>query len=157
MFRTAPAAEPPVVIDPADDPIPITHLALDLPEPATGWLVDLERRGIEVMVDDIGRRSVPRDVARMLLAEQAEAEVRRREVVARNEQRAVEADRLRRASIWRGLPAVDLPVGVSASDAMLSAARAERPKRTSVLQDALAGGETVMHILEPQSAFLEDE
>jgi len=49
------------------------------------------------------------------------------------------------------MPSLDvLPV-----QALTAAAAAERPRRTSVLQDALAGGETVMHLLEP--ATFEDE
>jgi hypothetical protein len=143
-------------MDPAGDPIPITHLALDLPEPATGWLAELERRGIAVTVDDIGRRSVPRDVVRMLLAEQAAAEVRKREASALAERLAVERDQQWRAGLPRGLPWYQVPDGVLPVQAMTQAARDAQPKRRSVLQDALAGGETVMHILEPQPAFEDD-
>jgi hypothetical protein len=159
MFRTAPAAEPSVVMsDMSDIPIPISNLALDLPEPPAGWLAELERRGIEVTVDDIGRRSVPRDVARVLLAEHAAAEARKREAVQRMEAAAIQKDREWRAQLPKGIPWHSLPdAGLLPVVQMTAAAAAERPKRTSVLQDALAGGETVMHILEPQPAFLEDE
>ena len=145
MFRTAPVAEPaPGVMAPADDGIPISLLALDLGEaPAEGWAAHLINRGVVVELDDVGRPSVTRGDARMLIAERAEAEARRREAAAAAEPQAVEADRVRRASIWRGAPAVE---GVPAAAAMLQADKDAQPRRTSVLQHALANsGELVFH------------
>jgi hypothetical protein len=54
MFRnSATTSEPaPVVVAPADAPIPLSHLALDLPEPVGGWPACLAGRGIEVIDDD---------------------------------------------------------------------------------------------------------
>jgi hypothetical protein len=164
MFRTAPVTEPNASIDaltqtaadavPADL-IPLSHLALDLAEPAIGWAACLAERGISVQVDDVGRLSVSRADARRLFAERAEVEARQREVMERNEQRAIEADRAFRAGLPAGVPWYQMPDGVLPVHALTAAAAAERPRRTSVLQDALAHGETVMHILEP--ATFEDE
>jgi hypothetical protein len=145
MFKTTPAAEPAPIVTPPADLVPISHLALDLPEPSVGWLIELDRRHIDVLVDDIGRKAISRSDARGLLDERREDELRRQEAAARNEARAVEQDRLRRASIWRGLPAVDLPVGVSASSAMLQAAKDSEPKRMSPLQEALSGESLTYH------------
>jgi hypothetical protein len=153
MFKTsAPVAEPaPDVVGTAvpTDLIPLSHLELDLPAPTLGWLIELDRRGIPIVLDDLGRKAISRDDARTLLAERSEAEARRRAKLAENEQRAVEADRLRRASIWRGLPADHLPVGVTASDAMVAAIRDAQPKRTSPLQEVLAGESLVYHSYGP--------
>ena len=151
MFRTsAPVAEPaPDVVGTAvpTDLIPLSHLELDLPAPTLGWLIELDRRGIEIVLDDVGRKSVSRDNAKMLLDEQREREVRQREAAARNEQLAVEADRVRLASIRRGVPAVDLPPGVAPATAMLAADHDAQPKRTSPLQEALAGEAMTYHRL----------
>jgi hypothetical protein len=134
-----------VAVDPADL-IPLSHLELDLPAPTTGWLIELDRRGVEIALDDLGRRSISRDAARQLLAEQHENEARRREAAERQERAAVEADRVRRASIWGGIPADHLPVGVSAASAMFAADRAARPRRESPLQHALSNeGGIVFH------------
>jgi hypothetical protein len=140
MFRTVPAIEAPVVMDPADL-IPLSHLSLDLPVPAAGWLIELERRGIEVVVDDIGRRSVARDVARMLIAEQAEAEMRRREVMARVELAAEEKDRQFRAQLHPGIPwhRMPDPGGLLPVMQMTAAAKDAQPRRTPSQNEWLFG------------------
>ena len=61
-------------------------------------------------------------------------------------QQAIEADRVRRASIWGGIPADHLPPGVAPAAVMLQADRDAQPRRQSVLQHALANtGEMVFH------------
>jgi hypothetical protein len=68
------------------EPVPLSAIALDLPAPAAGWAFELERRGIPIVLDDIGRPSISRDAARDLLAarrEQEEAAARHREEVER--------------------------------------------------------------------------
>ena len=139
MFRSMPDVEPaPVVAYPADL-IPLSHLELDLPAPATGWLIELDRRGIPVLTDDIGRSAIARDDARQLLDEQREAEARAREVVARAERQAVERDRQFRAQLNPGIPWFDLPPGATAAEVWAQAERDARPRRRSVLEDALEG------------------
>jgi hypothetical protein len=130
----------------AADLVPLSHLELDLPRPAEGWANYLGRRAIKFVPDDLGRDCVRRQDARRLLDEQRELQLRKATLAKVAEQEAVEADRIRLASIWKGLPADQLPVGVAAGDAMLQAAKDAQPKRRSLLDDALAG-ETVFHPL----------
>jgi hypothetical protein len=138
MFRSTPDIEPALVaVDPADL-IPLSHLELDLPTPVEGWHLHLADRNIEIVEDDLGRASISRGDAKRLFAERRRAQFRSREVLARQEREAIEADQLRRASIWKGLPADRLPVGARASEAMLAAARDAQPRRQSVLQHALS-------------------
>jgi hypothetical protein len=156
MFKTTstPVIEPaPDVKVSADDPIPLSHLELDLDPPsAGGWTAFLNAKGIEVVVDDLGRKAISRSDARQLFDEHRAAEARKREVLERQERRAVEADRLRRASIWGGVPADHMPPGVAPAAAMLAAAHDERPRRMSVLQEALSNsGELTYHSLAEES------
>jgi hypothetical protein len=147
MFRntaSVPAVESPPVGTraPADlaDLIPISVIALDLAEPpAGGWIAYLTSRGIPIVLDHIGREAIDSADARQLLDERREAEVRRREAIARNEQRAIEADRLHRSQIWQGVPADSLPVGVAPAAAMLQSAKDAQPKRESPMEEAFAG------------------
>jgi hypothetical protein len=139
LFKALPTAVPPVVADPPDL-IPLSVLSLDLDvAPAGGWEHYLTGRGIPIVSDHIGREAIDSADARQLLDERREAEVRRREAIARNEQRAIEADRLHRSQIWQGLPADSLPVGVAPAAAMLQAARDDQPKRQSPMEEAFSG------------------
>jgi hypothetical protein len=133
----------------AADVIPLSHLELDLVAPVEGWTVFLAARGVEVTLDDIGRMSVSRGDARQLLIEQREAEVRRREKAAELERQAVERDRAWRAQLGGGIPANAIPDGVAPAAAMLQAAVDARPRRTSVLQEALAGEALTFHPIGP--------
>jgi bifunctional ADP-heptose synthase (sugar kinase/adenylyltransferase) len=116
MFKTAAAAEPITdVMDPADT-VPLSVLALDLDAPsAGGWHAYLASRGIAVLVDDVGRDSITKADARRLFDERREHEIRRRQIAARQEQAALEADRAFRAGLPKGLHWTDIPVGVSAA------------------------------------------
>jgi hypothetical protein len=148
MFKTTPAAEPaPVVEVEPVDLIPLSVLGLDVAEPTTGWTAYLTGRGIPIVLDDVGRKSVSRADARQLFDEKHESEARRREAVARREREAIEADQLRRAALYKGVSAELLPVGVSAGDAMAAAALAAEPKRTTPLQEALSGESMRYHRL----------
>jgi hypothetical protein len=113
--------------------------------PVEGWNVYLAGRGIAVVDDDIGRPAVARADARQLLTEQREAEARGREKAAELERQAVEQDRQRRVSIWGGIPADMIPVGVSPAQAMVLAEKDARPRRRSVLEDSLSNSGTVFH------------
>jgi hypothetical protein len=56
--------------------VPLSHLSLDVDEPIQGWELFFAERGIEIVIDDVGRRSVSRGVLAELLAEQREREAR---------------------------------------------------------------------------------
>ena len=140
---------------PAGEPIPLSILELDLAAPTLGWAAGLAEKGVDIVTDDLGRLCVGRADARRLFDEQRENEARAREVMARNEAAAIEKDRQRRAQLPKGLAWYDVPVGLSPAMAMIASDpdRDKRPRRTSVLQDALSNsGGTTMHILEPQPA-----
>jgi hypothetical protein len=83
----------------------------------------LAREFAELVVpDDIGRRCVPRDTARALLAERAAAEERQRaERQARSERRA-----RRSRPVPRGVPAVE---GMTAYESMLAASGEDEQKK----------------------------
>jgi hypothetical protein len=136
MFQTA-IAERAVKV-PVEELIPLSVLQLDLPVPGDGWTVFLAGRNIEVLLDDLGRESIARSDARQLLAEQRAYEARRAELLAAADRQAEEFDRQRRAQIWKGVSADMLPVGVSAGDAMLAAARDTQPKRRSLMEETLS-------------------
>lgn len=110
--------------------IPLSVLALDLPVPVGGWP--------GVVEDDLGRPSVPREVARSLLAEHREAEARaarRREEI---EQRVIAADEARRAAMPKGIPVSAVPEGMTAAQLMMLAdPERQRSRRQSVLEHAL--------------------
>jgi hypothetical protein len=128
--------------------IPLSHLELDLPRPPEGWADFLGRRAIAFVPDDLGRDCVRRQDARRLLDEQRANQLRAAKLRQLAEAEAVEADQLRRASIWRGAPAME---GVSAAALMLQADKDAQPKRRSVLQEALAGSETLTYHPLPKS------
>jgi hypothetical protein len=159
MFRSPVAADPPFStnVEPAEQGgnhgchlIPLSVLELDLAAPPLGWNVYLAGRGIAVVDDDIGRPAVARADARMLIAEQREAEARGREKAAELERQAIEADQLQRAQIWKGLPRHMIPDGVSPAQWMAQADRDAQPRRRSVLQDALSNSGTVFHPIAPE-------
>ena len=54
--------------------IPLSHLALDHPEPLAGWDPLLEARGIELLTDDLYRPAIRREDARRLAEERREWE-----------------------------------------------------------------------------------
>jgi hypothetical protein len=118
-------------------PVPLSQLALDLPEPAAGWAAELGRRGIPVELDDIGRPSITRAAARDLLTEHREDEARKARHRAETERQAVEADQAFRAQLPRGIPSAAVPAGVSAGLVMMLSDPFPSERRQSVLQHAL--------------------
>jgi hypothetical protein len=122
-----------------DQPIPLSVLSLDLPAPPAGWPFELERRGIAVFQDDVGRLSISRDDARHLLAEhrqQLEAAVRHQAEV---EAQWIAADRRRRAALPKGVPVGAIPTGMSAAEMLMASDPPDRgARRVSLLEDALA-------------------
>jgi hypothetical protein len=128
--------------------VPLSELERDLPAPVDGWAAELERRGVAVLEDDLGRAAVDRATARVLFAEhreQQEAAARRR---AEIERRAVEADQRFRASLPAGIPAGAVPEGISAGQLMMLSDPMLQGRRRSVVQDALEhGGGSVIYSL----------
>jgi hypothetical protein len=156
MFRnTAPVTEPPhddVGTAVPTGPIPLSVLELDLPTPATGWLIELDRRGIEVVTDDVGRLAVSRENARQLITEHRQAETRQREVMERQEQQLIQQDRLRRASMPRGIPAGLIPDGMTAAEMLFAGERRPRSVREQLLERELAhsGPELIYQSIGPE-------
>jgi hypothetical protein len=150
VFKTAAsAAEPAPDVDLAEQPVPLSQLSLDLDVPVEGWTVFLAARGIEITLDDIGRMSVARSDARRLFDERRENKARAREVAARQERQAVEADRQWRSQLSHGIPWYEIPDGVLPVVAMTAADRTAQPKRTTPLQEALAGESMTYHRFGP--------
>jgi hypothetical protein len=130
------------------EPVPLSQLTLDLPEPAAGWAAELAARGIAVVADDLGRPSITRGAARELFAEHREqraAAARHREEI---EQRAIEADRAFRAALPAGVSFDAVPAGMSAGMLMMAADPMQGSRRReSVLEHALANpdGALIFH------------
>jgi hypothetical protein len=93
------------------------------------------RLGDRVTLDDLGRRVVPRQVARGLFAEREEQALRWREMQARLDAEA--AEQAARNRPWAGIPAGSYPDDVLPASAMLQAAADARPRRQSPLEHAL--------------------
>ena len=93
--------------------------------------------------------AISSDDARQLFDERREAEARAREIARRQEQAAVEADQQWRAQLPNGLPWHALPHGVSPAEAWAQAEKDARPKRRSVLEEALAGEAMTFHPIGP--------
>jgi hypothetical protein len=135
-----------------DELIPLSVLALELDPPSVGgWSALLAGRGITIKTDDIGRQAITRHAARQLFAEREAAEVRRREVVARND---AEAEARRQASIR---PGWTLPAGMSVAEAIAAAEYAEHgysgPRRRTPVEDALdPDGGLVFHPIRDEPA-----
>jgi hypothetical protein len=131
----------------AELPVPLTELDRDLPAPPGGWVVELQRRGIGTIVDDLGRVAVARPIARRLFAEHRENEARKAAHRAEIERQAIEANRQFRASLPSGIPVDQVPAGVSAAVLMMASDDPFRPERRETpLEHALRnGGAPVYH------------
>lgn len=151
MFRSMPETEStPPVMDPSEQLVALSVIALDLPEPSgVGWAAYLADRGIAIVLDDLGRSAITKAAARQLFTERRENEVRAREVAARQERQAIESDRQFRAQLPHGVPWYEIPDGVLPVVAMTQADRDSQPKRLSPLQEALSGEPMTYHSLHP--------
>jgi hypothetical protein len=137
MFRSTDAATAAPThgdVDPAEL-IPLSHLALDLDQPSVGWAAYITGRGIEVVVDDIGRPSVSRSDARQLFDERREAEARQAAKREAAEREAIERDQQFRSQLWTGVSADYLPADVAPAAA----------KRLTPLQEALSNSGTLTY------------
>jgi hypothetical protein len=81
--------------------IPLSHLALDHPEPLDGWEPLLQARGIELLEDDLRRPAIRREDARRLAEERREWE---RESVEKANQLQ---ESLERPPVPAGIPALE--------------------------------------------------
>jgi hypothetical protein len=135
------------------EPMPLTELARDLPEPVGGWNVELERRGIPVVQDDVGRPSVDRKTAKALYAEHRERQEAAARYRAEIEQRLIAADEARRAAIPKGIPAGMVPEGISAAQLMMLSDPMPGARRETVVEHSLANpaGAIVYHVIEGQA------
>jgi hypothetical protein len=134
--------------------VPLSELSRDLPEPAAGWAAEMAARGVEVVLDDLGRAAISRRAARLLFTEhlaQEELAARKR---AEIEQRAVEAHQQFLASLPAGIPAGMVPVGVTAGQLMMLAdPERQGSRRESVVEHALANeGTAVYHPIRGEQA-----
>ena len=97
-------------------------------------------KALRLEVESLRRETGP------LLAEQRESEARKARKARKREEaerQAAERDREWRAQLHRGIPAGLIPEGVAPAAAMLQAAHDARPRRRSMLEDALDGSGTV--------------
>jgi len=125
-------------------------------DPGGDWAPYLRERDVPVLTDAVGRDAVLSSDARALLAERRAEVAAEREAAARRhelrEREAEERDQQFRARLWGGVPADHMPPDVAPAAAMLQMAADARPKRTSVLQEALAnGGGFTFHSLAPEA------
>lgn len=132
------------------DPIPLSELARDLPAPVGGWAAELERRGVVVFEDDLGRPAVDRAAARALFAEARAAEVRAARKRQLLEEQLIAADEARRAALPKGIPAGMLPEGSAGLAMMLADPERQRGRRESVLEHSLSNpaGAIIYHTVE---------
>jgi len=143
MKRTIEAAVQSEQVEPAG-PIPLAELAAE----GVGTVDALARQLADRLVrDDIGRRAVPRHVARDLLAERAAAEERQRE----KRQRRAEERAKRQPRPPRGVPA--LP-GMSAFESMAAHAGDDARKRDAAGRrlEAWLRGESVGERFSPSTS-----
>jgi hypothetical protein len=129
----------------AEPAVPLTELERDLPAPADGWAAELDRRGVAVVLDDLGRAAVDRATARALFAEHRESEARAARKREELERQVIAADEARRAALPKGIPVDAVPAGVSAAELLMLSDPFPVKRRQSVLEHALEhpGGATV--------------
>jgi hypothetical protein len=157
VFRSAPSAVPAVAVEPAspvepDDLVPLSHLQLDLPQPVEGWPTFLGLRGVVIRPDDLGRDSVSHGDARRLLDERRADELRKQRHLAVVEQEAIEADRLWRASLPRGVPVSGIPEGATYGDVVRQAELEALPRRRSLVEESLGGDTMVFHPIQGEAS-----
>lgn len=122
-------------------------LELDLGAPVGGWPLFLAGSGIVIQADDLGRAAIGRDAARQLFTERREAESKAREHAAAVELQAIETERQFRAGLYQGISAHAVPGEVTPAAAMLQAVHDARPRRRSLLDEALSQSSLVFHPL----------
>jgi hypothetical protein len=141
-------ATPQTDVDPVEQPVPLSELERDLPAPGVGWAAHLSDRGVQVVLDDLGRAAVARRDARLLFAESREAAALKARMLEAAERAAVEADQQFRAQLGVGVPASALN-GVSYAEAVQSMELDSVPyrPRASVVEDLLDNSGMTFHSL----------
>jgi hypothetical protein len=146
MFHRTPDTEPTHDVKVPAELVPLSVLSLDLEAPSSaGWAAYLTGRGIEVLVDDLGRSSISRVDARQLFDEHRENEARKARQREAAERQAIELDRQWRAQLPSGVPWYEIPPDVLPVVAMTQADRDAQPKRLTPVQEALAGESMTYH------------
>jgi len=119
--------------------IPLSYFELDHPEPPDGWAQLLDREGVELTEDAIGRVALRReDAARLIGARRAEEAYREDERLRHQaEQDRRNAEWVARYPVARGVPPID---GLTATEQMLLAGADDRPRSVTeeLLDDELA-------------------
>jgi hypothetical protein len=117
--------------------------------PADAIAVVATRYAGDVVLDDLGRRCVSRDVARRLFAERAAAEAKQRQQRERLDVEMAEREAANRP--WAGVPAGLIPAGMTPVGALLLAGGLEDApqRRRSVVEDALDNDGITYHSIGP--------
>jgi hypothetical protein len=134
--------------------VPLSELERDLPAPPAGWAAELDRRGVAVVADDLGRAAVDRATARALFSEHHEQQVAAARKREEAERQAIEADQAFRAQLPKGIPVDAIPAGMTAGQLMMAVDRmAEGSKRQTVVEHALQNpdGAIVYHSIGGES------
>jgi hypothetical protein len=90
--------------------------------------------------------------ARRLLDERRADELRKARHLAVVEQEAIEADRLWRASLPRGVPLSGIPDGATYGDVVRQAELEALPRRRSLLEESLGGDTMVFHPIQGEAS-----
>jgi hypothetical protein len=129
-----------------EQPVLLVELERDLGAPADGWSRELDRRGVAVIEDDLGRPAVDRATARALFAEARSQQEAAAVKAAMLEEAAIQKDLAFRAGLPGGVPASLVPEGVTAGQLMMLAdPDRQSGRRQSVLDHALSGGGIIFH------------
>jgi anti-sigma factor RsiW len=129
----------------AEQPVLLVELERDLGERPLGWVAELDRLGVEVVEDDLGRPAISRSSARAVYAEARAADARAARRRAEIERRVIAADEARRAALPKGIPAGAVPAGMTAAELLMASDPFAATRRQSVVEHALEypGGATV--------------
>ena len=121
--------------------IPVSHLSLDVEEPIGGWEKALANRGFAIVLDDLGRPSVPREVLGELITERREREAR---VLEDQRRRDTESADLKFPA---GVPAIDgspYEAMVAAGGVILPSEEFGQRPKPNFLDEELAAGQRHM-------------
>ena len=140
-------------VAPAIDPVPLVILELSLGGvPDGGWSDYLGRRGMPMIPDSLGRDSVSHSHARQILDEARETELRRQKVAAVVQEQVDEQHRAEAAKVWKGISALDVPVGMTLGEMFFATEHGSRPRRKNPVEAALDGDGAVYYPIEREAS-----